>query len=78
MSRTPVTIAGAGAGFAQILARGLSSSAFDPFATSEFFSELESLHVQLFERPECPLADAAVMIEVLAASYCAAPMKACG
>jgi hypothetical protein len=31
------------------LREGLSGSAFDPFATSEFFSELEGLHVQLFE-----------------------------
>ncbi|POA78212.1 DUF1631 domain-containing protein [Pseudomonas sp. DP16D-R1] len=52
-------------GLLKSLREGLSGSAYDPFATSEFFSELESLHVQLFERPECPLADAAVMIEVL-------------
>lgn len=29
---------------------GLSSAAFDPFATSEFFSQLEVLHLQVFER----------------------------
>ncbi|RBJ84379.1 DUF1631 domain-containing protein [Pseudomonas sp. MWU12-2534b] len=29
---------------------GLSSAAFDPFATSEFFSLLEALHLQAFER----------------------------
>ena len=29
---------------------GLTSSAFDPFATSEFFSQLELLHVQAFQR----------------------------
>ncbi|MGY4815117.1 DUF1631 domain-containing protein [Pseudomonas chlororaphis subsp. piscium] len=28
---------------------GLNSAAFDPFATSEFFSQLEALHLQLFE-----------------------------
>ncbi|EGH34633.1 hypothetical protein PSYJA_39023, partial [Pseudomonas syringae pv. japonica str. M301072] len=28
---------------------GLSSAAFDPFATSEFFSQLESLHVKAFQ-----------------------------
>ena len=38
-------------GLLKSLRDGLSSSAFDPFATSEFFSELEALHVQLFERP---------------------------
>ncbi|MBO1537722.1 DUF1631 domain-containing protein [Pseudomonas sp. OA65] len=32
------------------LREGLSRSAFDPFATSEFFSELEVLHVQALER----------------------------
>ncbi|AZE46579.1 Thymidine phosphorylase [Pseudomonas chlororaphis] len=29
---------------------GLNSAAFDPFATSEFFSQLEALHLQVFER----------------------------
>jgi hypothetical protein len=29
---------------------GLSSAAFDPFATSEFFSQLEALHLDLFEQ----------------------------
>jgi hypothetical protein len=29
---------------------GLNSAAFDPFATSEFFSQLEALHLQIFER----------------------------
>ncbi|ATE79730.1 MULTISPECIES: DUF1631 domain-containing protein [Pseudomonas] len=38
-------------GLLKSLRDGLNSSAFDPFATSEFFSELEGLHVQLFERP---------------------------
>jgi len=28
---------------------GLNSAAFDPFATSEFFSQLEALHLQVFE-----------------------------
>lgn len=39
-------------GLLKALRDGLSSSAFDPFATGDFFSELESLHVQLFERPQ--------------------------
>ncbi|KAF2392715.1 DUF1631 domain-containing protein [Pseudomonas frederiksbergensis] len=53
-------------GLLKSLRDGLSSSAFDPFATSEFFSELEALHVQLFERPTLPpeQADAPVMVEV--------------
>ncbi|PQP05643.1 MULTISPECIES: DUF1631 domain-containing protein [Pseudomonas] len=38
-------------GLLKSLRNGLNSSAFDPFATSEFFSELEVLHVQLFEPP---------------------------
>jgi hypothetical protein len=54
-------------GLLKSLRDGLSSSAFDPFATSEFFSELEALHVQLFERPgqklERPV-DTPVMVEV--------------
>ncbi|KAF0862864.1 DUF1631 domain-containing protein [Pseudomonas sp. LD120] len=29
---------------------GLSGAAFDPFSTSEFFSQLEALHLQAFER----------------------------
>ncbi|AHZ69701.1 hypothetical protein OU5_2622 [Pseudomonas mandelii JR-1] len=55
-------------GLLKALRDGLSSSAFDPFATSEFFSELETLHVQRFERPgqaaEQPV-DPPVMVEVL-------------
>jgi len=38
-------------GLLKSLRDGLSRSAFDPFATSEFFSELETLHVQLFTYP---------------------------
>ncbi|MGL6241804.1 DUF1631 domain-containing protein [Pseudomonas sp.] len=55
-------------GLLKSLRDGLSSSAFDPFATSEFFSELETLHLQLFERPgqavEQPV-EPPVMVEVL-------------
>lgn len=36
-------------GLLKSLRDGLSSSAFDPFATSEFFSELEALHVRVME-----------------------------
>jgi hypothetical protein len=38
-------------GLLKSLRDGLNSSAFDPFATSEFFSALETLHVQLFTYP---------------------------
>jgi hypothetical protein len=53
-------------GLLKSLRDGLSSSAFDPFATSEFFSELEALHVQLFERPslKSTRVDGPAMIEV--------------
>lgn len=37
-------------GLLKSLRDGLTSSAFDPFATSEFFSQLEALHVQAFQR----------------------------
>jgi len=55
-------------GLLKSLRDGLSASAFDPFATSEFFSELEILHLQLFENPghavEQPF-EAPVMVQVL-------------
>ncbi len=35
-------------GLLKALREGLSSAAFDPFATSEFFSRLEALHLQVF------------------------------
>ena len=54
-------------GLLKSLREGLTSSAFDPFATGEFFSQLEALHVQAFQ-PEVqvageatPLRDAAMM-----------------
>ncbi|WAH59672.1 DUF1631 domain-containing protein [Pseudomonas silvicola] len=37
-------------GLLKSLRDGLTSSAFDPFATSEFFSQLELLHVQALKR----------------------------
>ncbi len=37
-------------GLLKSLRDGLASAAFDPFSTSEFFSQLESLHVQAFQR----------------------------
>ncbi|WP_434608378.1 DUF1631 domain-containing protein [Pseudomonas sp. R1-7] len=51
------------------LREGLSRSAFDPFATSEFFSELEVLHVQALQRlgqatEQAQPADSPVLVEV--------------
>lgn len=52
-------------GLLKSLRDGLSSSAFDPFATSEFFSELEALHVRVLEpSSEPPPADAPELVEV--------------
>lgn len=53
-------------GLLKSLRDGLSSAAFDPFATSDFFSQLEALHVQAFhhvtrasdENAEMPRSDA--------------------
>ncbi|BAP43482.1 hypothetical protein PSCI_2780 [Pseudomonas sp. StFLB209] len=62
-------------GLLKVLREGLASAAFDPFATSEFFSQLEVLHMQALQRlsrhqqgaTEAPLAtdDAAPMINVV-------------
>jgi hypothetical protein len=46
-------------GLLKALREGLSGSAFDSFAASEFFSELEGLHVQLIEPSKAP-----VMVEM--------------
>jgi hypothetical protein len=45
-------------GLLKSLRDGLSSAAFDPFATSEFFSQLEALHVQAFNHVARPAGDA--------------------
>ena len=37
-------------GLLKALREGMASAAFDPFSTSEFFSQLEGLHVQAFQR----------------------------
>lgn len=37
-------------GLLKVLREGLASAAFDPFATSEFFSQLEVLHMQAMQR----------------------------
>ncbi|WP_165667299.1 DUF1631 domain-containing protein [Metapseudomonas otitidis] len=67
-------------GLLKSLREGLTSAAFDPFSTSEFFSQLESLHVQAFQRfkrpepepvaddvaePDAPVAaDAALVVDL--------------
>ncbi|MGQ7956274.1 DUF1631 domain-containing protein [Pseudomonas sp. SP16.1] len=45
-------------GLLKALREGMTSAAFDPFSTSEFFSQLESLHVQAFQRFKRVVAEA--------------------
>jgi hypothetical protein len=52
-------------GLLKALREGLSGSAFDPFATREFFSELQGLHVQLFEPVPYAPANAPEWVQVL-------------
>lgn len=47
------------------LREGLNGSAFDPFATSEFFTELATLHAQLFEPLPHGAQAGSLMVEVL-------------
>ncbi|PKA69364.1 uncharacterized protein DUF1631 [Pseudomonas baetica] len=51
-------------GLLKSLRDGLSRSAFDPFATSEFFSELEALHVRVLEPRTAADQAAPALIEV--------------
>lgn len=51
-------------GLLKSLRDGLSSTAFDPFATSEFFSELEALHVRVLERSDDADHSAMPLVEV--------------
>ncbi|MGY2279590.1 DUF1631 domain-containing protein [Pseudomonas monsensis] len=52
-------------GLLKSLRDGLTRSAFDPFATSEFFSELEALHVRVLEpSSESAQAEGPELIEV--------------
>lgn len=53
-------------GLLKSLRDGLSTSAFDPFATSGFFSELEVLHVRLLEPSGAP--DQSVLPEMIEVS----------
>ncbi|CAD5107959.1 DUF1631 domain-containing protein [Zestomonas carbonaria] len=45
-------------GLLKALREGLTSAAFDPFSTGEFFSQLEALHVQGLQRFKRPLPEA--------------------
>lgn len=45
------------------LREGLTSAAFDPFSTGEFFTQLEALHVQTLQRFEQPVTEAAVSMD---------------
>ncbi len=45
-------------GLLKALREGMASAAFDPFSTSEFFSQLENLHVQAFQRFKRPMPEA--------------------
>ncbi|UCJ18291.1 DUF1631 domain-containing protein [Pseudomonas sp. MM211] len=45
-------------GLLKALREGMASAAFDPFSTSEFFAQLEALHVQAFQRFKRSLPDA--------------------
>jgi hypothetical protein len=65
------------------LREGLSRSAFDPFATSEFFSELEVLHVQALERTgqateQAQPFDSPAMVEVRDRIVLRPPQKSAG
>ncbi|WAC43025.1 DUF1631 domain-containing protein [Pseudomonas sp. SL4(2022)] len=57
-------------GLLKALREGMTSAAFDPFSTGEFFSQLEALHVQAFQRfkrslpEETPVADAEPLVEI--------------
>ena len=57
-------------GLLKALREGMASAAFDPFSTGEFFSQLEALHVQAFQRfkrslpEEAPAVDAEPLVEI--------------
>ncbi|WP_339523039.1 DUF1631 domain-containing protein [Pseudomonas sp. EA_35y_Pfl2_R111] len=57
-------------GLLKALREGMASAAFDPFSTGEFFSQLEALHVQAFQRfkrslpEENPQGDAPALAEI--------------
>ncbi|MCF6751255.1 DUF1631 domain-containing protein [Pseudomonas stutzeri] len=47
------------------LREGLTSAAFDPFSTGEFFTQLEALHVQTLQRFEQPVAETAASMDAV-------------
>ncbi|TIH09826.1 DUF1631 domain-containing protein [Pseudomonas leptonychotis] len=57
-------------GLLKALREGMASAAFDPFSTGEFFSQLEALHVQAFQRfkrslpDENPQSDTPALVEI--------------
>ncbi|UFQ98351.1 DUF1631 domain-containing protein [Pseudomonas wenzhouensis] len=51
-------------GLLKALREGMASAAFDPFSTSEFFSQLEVLHVQAFQRFKRASSDSDVVPEL--------------
>ena len=52
-------------GLLKALRDGLASAAFDPFATSEFFAQLEALHVQALDAPFASHGEACERVLVL-------------
>lgn len=54
-------------GLLKALREGMANAAFDPFSTSEFFSQLEALHVQAFQRFKRALPDPEPVVEQPAA-----------
>ncbi|MCY1356234.1 hypothetical protein D9M69_426780 [compost metagenome] len=63
-------------GLLKSLREGLSSAAFDPFSTGEFFSQLEALHVQGLQRFKRPLPEELEPAEVDGAAESADPFAA--
>jgi hypothetical protein len=57
-------------GLLKALREGMAGAAFDPFSTGEFFSQLEALHVQAFQRfkrslpEENPQSDIPALVEI--------------
>ncbi len=61
-------------GLLKALREGMASAAFDPFSTSEFFSQLENLHVQAFQRFKRPLPEVSEEAEVVPGADGEAPL----
>jgi hypothetical protein len=52
-------------GLLKALRAGIASAAFDPFSTGEFFTQLEALHVQAFQRFKRSLPEEAPQVDAL-------------